>query len=146
MKEQMKRDKQDVVGANKKYVTKAELEAAKLKRLRDEEDQERQEKVCTEHAGQGSCILHRPSPCRRRGSAELPCMHGSWSGRHASTLHGVELKRLHGEEGSGAAGEVIQGMHGVVGGGRGMRCASPPSSAEGGVWPGIHAMRAPLPC
>ena len=45
MKETMKKEAQEATGS-KKYVTKAQLEAAKLLKVRGEEQQERQEKVC----------------------------------------------------------------------------------------------------
>ena len=46
MRAAMKAEKQAVTEeSGKKYVTKADLEAAKLKRIRAEEDQERQEKA-----------------------------------------------------------------------------------------------------
>jgi len=46
MREKLKKEKQEVAAeSGKKYVTKAELEAAKLKRIRQEEETERQEKA-----------------------------------------------------------------------------------------------------
>ena len=52
MRAAMKAEKQAVAEeSGKKYVTKADLEAAKLKRIRAEEDQERQEKACGNTCG-----------------------------------------------------------------------------------------------
>ena len=46
MRAAMKKEKQEVAQeSGKKYVTKADLEAARLKRIRAEEVEERQEKV-----------------------------------------------------------------------------------------------------
>lgn len=44
MKDKLKKERGEVAGGTK-YVTKAQLEAARLKKLRDEEEQERQAKV-----------------------------------------------------------------------------------------------------
>ena len=52
MRAAMKAEKQAVTEeSGKKYVTKADLEAAKLKRIRAEEDQERQEKASDNQCG-----------------------------------------------------------------------------------------------
>ncbi len=46
MREKLKKEKAEVVQSEgKKYITKAELEAAKLKRLREEEKEEQQMKA-----------------------------------------------------------------------------------------------------
>ena len=57
MRAAMKAEKQAVTEeSGKKYVTKADLEAAKLKRIRAEEDQERQEKASDNQWGLGDCM------------------------------------------------------------------------------------------
>ena len=45
LKDKLKKEKQELVGTSKKFVTKAELEAAKLTKLRGEEEEERKKKV-----------------------------------------------------------------------------------------------------
>lgn len=48
LKDKMKKEKEELVG-DKKHVRKAELEAARLKRLREEEEEERKQKVNLSH-------------------------------------------------------------------------------------------------
>jgi hypothetical protein len=45
MKAKLKQEKQELVGTEKKYFTKAELEAARLLKIRAEEEEERKKKV-----------------------------------------------------------------------------------------------------
>ncbi len=45
LKDKLKQEKAELVGADKKVFTKGELEAAKLQKLRQEEEEERKRKV-----------------------------------------------------------------------------------------------------
>ena len=80
MRAKLKAEKKEVAEeSGKKYITKAELEAAKLKRIRVEEEQERQAKArhpCV-HA-----ILHTVNPMHERGDESL-C--SSFSSVHKAT-------------------------------------------------------------
>lgn len=68
--QQKKAEKQELVGA-KKYVRKSELEEAKLKRIREEEDAERRAKVI--HTLSPAVAASPPAACCRshRGSHSL---------------------------------------------------------------------------
>lgn len=70
MLQQKKAEKQELVGA-KKYVRKSELEEAKLKRIREEEDAERRAKVI--HTLSPAVAASPPAACCRshRGSHSL---------------------------------------------------------------------------
>lgn len=59
-----KQEKQELVG-DKKYIKKSELEEARLKRLREEEEQERRAKV-----GLVSSICEDNCPYRKRPHAQ----------------------------------------------------------------------------
>lgn len=76
LKEKLKKEKEDLgVTANgdKKFVKKAELEAARLKRLREEEEEERKKKVAgaagQEHTGWATSwnALELQGSCRHGG-------------------------------------------------------------------------------
>jgi hypothetical protein len=81
-----KAEKQELVGA-KKYVRKSELEEARLKRLREEEEAERRAKVCLLlllMAPDSSCM---GPACQSAPVLELMCPPCLYTNHHATPAH-----------------------------------------------------------
>lgn len=79
LKDKLKQEKQDLVGADKKAFSKGELEAARLLKLRQEEEEERKRKVggpaCSGWVGRmvsaSTCTRLHPHPAQHMLTANL---------------------------------------------------------------------------